>query len=147
MDGYRCSSWCDSSFSSIVTLKKARCLDVKGLINRRCRQLPLSVTSSKLVPERDTSWMRDALMGSKDCSREEEIREGGGNCDSSSNAVYGNIFFGKGDMLLVTTKKHGQSGDKLQYKAIGRVFGRAQFVVSNKGDWCSAVWAHCPIAG
>lgn len=75
MDGYRCSSWCDSSFSSIVTLKKARCLDVKGLINRRCRQLPLSVTSSKLVPERDTSWMRDALMGSKDCSREEEIRE------------------------------------------------------------------------
>lgn len=42
-------------------------------IHRRRRRLPQSVTSSKLVPERDTSWMRGALMERKGCNRKEEI--------------------------------------------------------------------------
>lgn len=67
---------------------------------------------------------------------------------------FSNMSSGDGDMLVLTTKKKkekekipSQSGDKLQWKAIGQVFGRAQFVGSNKGDWCSAVWARRPIAG
>lgn len=62
---------------SIVTSKKVRYLDVKGGISRRCRQLPPSITYSKLVPERDTSWMRGALIESKDCNRKEENVEVG----------------------------------------------------------------------
>lgn len=54
----------------------------------------------------------------------------------------------KGDILSVTTEKKIQGGsyDKLYYGANGRAFERAQFVASNKGHWCSAVWAHCPMA-
>ncbi len=101
---------------------------------------------SKLIPARGTSGMRGALMESKDWNKKEETVERG-NGDGSFNALYKNVSSGKGDILSVTTKKRRRSGDKLQYRANGRVFERAQFVVSNKGHWSSTVWAHCPIAG
>lgn len=75
MDGNRCSPWCDSSFPSVVTLKTARYLIAEGLTNARCGQLPPSVTSSKPIPESDLSWMKDALIGSKDCRWEVDIRQ------------------------------------------------------------------------
>lgn len=49
-------------------------------------------------------------------------------------------------MLLKTSTIHRRSSDKLQFVANGVVFERVQFVIPNKGDWCSAVRAHCPIA-
>lgn len=48
-------------------------------IHRRRRRLSQSITSSKLAPERDTSWMRGSLMERKGCNRKEEIRGKKGN--------------------------------------------------------------------
>lgn len=75
-------------------------------MNRRCRGLPPSVTSSVLVPEKDTSWMRGALMMRKECNWEKEIKEGE-ECDSSCNTACGSMSSGKGDRPLVTTTNHG----------------------------------------
>lgn len=48
--------------------------------------------------------------------------------------------------VLMTSSNHRRSSDKLQFKANGVVFERLQFVIPNKGDWCSAAWAGCPMA-
>lgn len=118
-------------------------------IHRRRRRLSQSITSSKLAPERDTSWMRGSLMERKGCNRKEEIRGKKGKCDGSSNAVYRNTSSGNGDILSVATqkKKKNEAVTNCTTERMAEYFERAQFVVSNKGHWCSTAWARCPMAG